>query len=475
MISAAALGPAGQRFIPKITGGLDHDSQNHIRNIISDVQHDIEEFKNDDLDEAMDAVMEARDMDLLVEEQNAALRQALETTKKTLSDYITRLEYLHQSYEDLRCEKERSDRELDVMRKATQDGANSAESVRLLEAQVHEQMEIIARGEETIRGYEKTKSHLEAEVQRLTHKSILCEELRDQVSEWKHKAEDLEKKANTAERYKQKLESQQNLVKELQNLQYERQELQDQLRSLMEENSRHAGTKKSEAELTKMIDQSEQDLWDERNHKNSLIRDLTACEEELVRLKAQRTHDESFIQDLQDQLQHGGGAVSNGEALSISSAALSLEDELKNASDDDDDSVQLNIPLELSRLKAENDLLRRTMGSTGDAALLRRELEGEKHQRELLQQKYNHTFEQLALAQSQVEALMSNMTGEGLVKTIPESRNLFRLTRLPLQNLGPRRFRTFESGPCSSRRTLKMMRNVLSNSRISTLIRLENY
>ncbi|KAF4464810.1 hook3 [Fusarium albosuccineum] len=416
MLSAAAMGPDNQKFVPRLQSGLDKQTQAEIMQVIRTVQQDINNSKgDDDLDEAIDAVMEARDIDLLVEEQNAALRQQLDICKKNLSDYITRLDHLQQSHEELKYEKEKNDRELEVLRKATQDGANSAEAIKSLEAQIHEQMEIIARHEETIRRDERIKAQLESEVQKLMQKCYEAEELRDQATEWKHKAEDLEKKANTAERYKQKLESQQHLVKEVQNLQYEKGELQDQIRSLMDDRERGARTRKAEDELTKMITQSEQHLWDERSQKNQLMKDIAALEDEVIRLRARQSHDENFIKDLQDQLQTGSssqGALPSG--LGITS---SLEDELNDAVAEDG---QVNLPLELSRLKAENDLLRSTVGS-GDTAPLRRELDEEKKQRAHLQRSYNDLFEKHAVAHDQIDALVNNMTGEGLVKAIEEA------------------------------------------------------
>ncbi|KAG8417804.1 hypothetical protein J3458_005270 [Metarhizium acridum] len=411
MVSAAAMGPDNGKYVPRIQHGLDRENQAEIMQIIRAMQQDISNYKDDDdLDEAIDAVMEARDIDLLVEEQNAVLRQRLDSTKKNLSDYITRLEYLQQSHEELKYEKEKNDRELEVLRKATQDGVNSAEAIKLLEAQVHEQMEIITKNEETIRNHDRVKSQLEGEVQRLNQKSIQADELRDQVAEWKHKAEEFEKKANTAERYKQKLESQQHLAKEVQNLQYEKAELQEQLRFLVDDREKNERTRKAEDELTKMITQSEQHLWDERNQKNQLIKDVAALEEELTRLKAQRTHDERFIQDLQEQVQQGPDGVTQDGNVAALSGAFSLEDELNNATDED---RQTNLPLELSRLKAENELLRRTLGSTGDAALLRRELEEQRRQRDRLQQNFNDIFEKHTLSQEQITALISDSTNEG--------------------------------------------------------------
>lgn len=416
MVAVAALGPNNQQYIPRIRN-LDLDSQNEIMQILRVIQEEMSASQDDDdLEEAMESVMEARDMDLLVEEQNAALREQLETTKKTLSDYLTRLEHLQMSHEELRFEKEKNDREIEILRKATRDGANSAETVKLLEARVHEQMDIIARNEETIRHYEKIKSQLELEVERLTQKANLADELRDQVTEYKHRAEELEKKANTAERFKQKLESQQHLVKEVQNLSYERAELQEQLRALMEDQERHSRTRKAEDELTKMITQSEQHLWDERSQKNQLFQDVTRLQEELLRLQGQRAHDESVIQSLQEQLQEGGIIGTSDDQFGGDAGISNLEDELLNATNDDAaPPPKPNQSLELSRLKAENELLRKTMGSAA-----RRELEAEKDKNERLIKNYNDIFEQHALAQNQIEILMGNMSGEELVKTVDQ-------------------------------------------------------
>ncbi|KAF7558623.1 hypothetical protein G7046_g5541 [Stylonectria norvegica] len=415
MISAAAMGPDNQRYVPRIQNGLDRDTQAEIMQIIRTVQQDINASRGDeDLDEAIDAVMEARDVDLLVEEQNASLRQQLDMTKKNLSDYITRLEYLQQSHEELKYEKEKNDRELEVLRKATQDGANSAESIKVLEAQVHEQMEIIARNEEAIRQHDKIRSQLESEVQKLTQKSMQADELRDQVMELKHKAEEFEKKANTADRYKQKLESQQHLNKEVQNLQYERAELQEQLRAVTYDREKDDRTRKAEDELTKMITQSEQHLWDERNQKTQLMKDNASLEEELARLKNQRNHDEHFIQDLQEQLEQGNTSQS---AAGTATSTFNLEDELNDASNDDG---QINLPLELSRLKAENEMLRSTVGSSGDNAALRKELDDQKRQQNRIQHNFNDIFEKHAVAQDQIEALVNHMTGEGLVNALNE-------------------------------------------------------
>lgn len=416
MLSAAILGPENGKYIGRVqSGALDPATLGEIMRIITMVQEDAKASKDDeDLDEAIEAVMEARDIDLLVEEQNAALRKELELANKKLTDYITRLEYLQGSHDELRYEKSKNDNELETLRKATQDGTTNTAVVKNLEAQVNEQMEMISHLEERIRDADREKTQLEAEVQRLTHKSAQFEELQDQVSEWRHKAEDLEKKANTAERYKQKLESQQYLEKENQNLKYECADLLEQNRLLSDDKDRGSRSKKAEEEYTKMLELSEQHLQDIQQQKGQLLREMAALHDQVARLENQRSHDETFIQDLQDQIQQGTTAVPR-ESTDGAGVGLNLEDELNGADSDDQPA---KVSLDYSRLKAENDLLKRSMGSSGDTILMRHQLEDAKANNERIQASYNEFFEKYHVAQAQIEALLDQLPTEQLVHSM---------------------------------------------------------
>ena len=417
MLSAAILGPDQKDYIPRVQSRLDPVTLGEIMRIITLVQEDTKASQDDDdLDEAIEAVMEARDIDLLVEEQNAALRKELELANKKLSDYVTRLEYLQASHDELRYEKGKNDNELETLRKATQDGTTNAAVVKNLEAQVHDQMELISHLEERIRDADRAKTQLESEVQRLTHKSAQFEELRDQVAEWKHKAEDLEKKANTVERYRQKLESQQYLEKENNNLKYERAELQEQLRLLADDKDRSARYRAAEEEYTKMLATSERHLQEALQQKGQFIREMAALHDQVTRLENQRTHDETFIQDLQDQIQQGTASVPH-DSTDRGAVGLNLEDELNDA---DSDAPPTRVPLDYSRLKAENDLLKRSVGSSGDLILMRHQLDEAKANLERVQGNYNEYFEKYHVAQAQIEALLNKLPTEELVNTMNE-------------------------------------------------------
>ena len=404
MISAAALHPEkSSEYIPSIMN-LGKTAQQIIMKIVQTMQQEGKEARdNDELEETLDAVTEARDIDLVVEEQNAELRRNIEQHKKMLSDYVTRLENLQLSYEELKYEKEKNDRELDTLRQTTKDGVSSAGTIKMLEGRVNEQMEIIARHEEEVEDNAKAKTSLESEVDKLKQKAELADELRDQNSELRYRTEELEKKANTADRYKQKLEAQQDLEKSYKNLQFEHRALMEQLRDFQEESERGAHTRKREEELTKMLTQSEQHLWDERNQRQQLSRDLATVEDEVMRLRARQQHDEALIAELQEQVDSGSGGGHRAAA-----GPLNLEDELNDADEDGE-----GLRLKYSRLEAENRMLRKNMGSAGDSGLLRRENEDLKRGREELQQSFNDMFEKYTLSQSQVEALSSNNAGEG--------------------------------------------------------------
>ncbi|KAG9257646.1 uncharacterized protein F5Z01DRAFT_616727 [Emericellopsis atlantica] len=407
IVCTAAFGPNRQQYVPRIQH-LDQKAQGELMHILQVVQMEMADAKGaaDDTDEAVDDVLEARDIDLLVEEQNAALRQQLDTTKKQLSDYITRLEKLHQSHSELQYEKDKNDRELDLLRKATRDGASNADTVKALEARVHEQMEIIADYEETMREDAKVKAHLESEVQRLTNRAALAESLQDQVAEWKHKAEEFEKKANTADRYKQKLEQHQGDAKELSNLKYERAELQDEIQRLTGEILRSQRVHKADAELSTLISQSEQAVWDERNAKNLLRQDLEHALTENAQLQALRDQDEVIIKELNDRLQGGEGSSMHQGG----DAGMSLEDELNDANDG---APAADFSLANARLKAENEVLKRTVASKGDTTILQRDLDVMTAHRDRLQAKTNDDFEKIAILNAQVEAVLNNLTGEG--------------------------------------------------------------
>lgn len=413
MLAAAAMGPENEKFVNRIRNELDKQTQTEIVAIVMPLTlGQTASMDDDEFDEAIDAVMEARDVDLVFEEQNASLHKELEDTRERLADRQTRLEDLTLSYEELAKSKHDIESAYRHQQEVSRKGAMDIESTRHLHNRIDEQNEIIARLEEEIHSSEKAHAIFDLDYLRLKKESDEYVKLRDEVAELKHKNEDLEKRANAADRYRQKLESQQDLVKEVQNLQYEHDELHRQNKALTRQLELANRKNTSEQEISKLLQQSEVHLWDERNQKAQLQKECAALTDDVLRLEARQNHDEKFIKELEEQLQDQSSPRRRNSV--VGSSSTNLADELDSA--DEDGQSKVNLRLEYSRLKAENDLLRSTVGSTGETAQLRRELDEEKRQRAHVQKNYNQLFENHAVAQDQIEALITNMTGDGLVK-----------------------------------------------------------
>ena len=372
------------------------------------------EGRNKNSDEVNKAVDRIVNVDLALEEENQKLRHRHEYDQKMLSDYVTRLDHLQQSYEELKYVKEQTDKDFETVRKATEEGSHSNAIVKVLEDRINEQLEIITRSEEEIRVLTRSRSQLQSEVEKLAHKSQQAEELRDEAADWRHKAEEHERRANTADRYKQKLEAQQHLERDYKNLQYEKAELQEELNNSREDTERCDRLKRAEEELTRMLTQSEQHLWDERNQKQQLSRDVATADDEIMRLKARQTHDENLIVELQDQLQQGSR---NPTFESLDPVLGSnLEDELNIANEEEGIP---NVRLRLIRIEAENDVLRKTIGASGEGGSLRRDRDDLKRRLDRLQLNYNEVFEKYVLSQVQVEAFSNGDTSEEYVPNSP--------------------------------------------------------
>jgi protein HOOK3 len=74
--------------------------------------------------------------------------------------------------------------------------------------------------------------------------------------------------------------------------------------------------------------------------------------------------------------------------------------------------------LEVSRLRAENQLLKGNATAAQDAAALRIQLEEEERIRKREEQKYNELYEKHVIASQQVTAILNASIAEGLVKGV---------------------------------------------------------
>ncbi|KAH0444587.1 microtubule binding protein [Colletotrichum camelliae] len=399
LFAIAMLGSNNERYVMRITKDIsDKAVLMQLQRITQDMKQAMEEADAADLDDTSDATHEGHDADLAMEADNIRLRSELDKRGKLLADMETRLGHLQESYDDLKDEVVAKGRELEAFHSA-QDGAGK-EVIRSLELKLREQDELIANQEAQAEDDRIAKERLQSEVSALKAKTQKLEVLDDEVKELRFKNEELSRKANMVERYKQKLEAQSTLSKEMDNLLYEKEQMQRDLIEYEKVLKRNQALEQTNEQYASKLRDYELQYVELDAQRRMLHDDTTQLRARLQSLDAQRLSDERLISELQEQIATGAG--SSAMSPDAASAGFSLEQELDSAGS----SAPPNLSLEVSRLKAENNLLRSGMGSASENARLRQELEDERRQRERLQSTYNETFEKHQLAEAQVSALI---------------------------------------------------------------------
>ncbi|TDZ25134.1 hypothetical protein Cob_v001912 [Colletotrichum orbiculare MAFF 240422] len=403
LFAIAMLGSNNERYVMRITTDIsDKTVLFQLQRITQDMKSAMDEGEVTDQEEGNADVSHdaSHDADLAMEADNIRLRSDLDKKGKLLADMETRLGHLQESYDDLKDEVVAKGRELEAFHSA-QDGAGK-EVIRSLELKLREQDELIANQEAQAEDDRIAKERLASELTALKIKTQKLEALDDEVKELRFKNEELSRKANMVERYKQKLEAQSTLSKEMDNLLYEKEQMQRDLIEYEKVLKRNQALEQTNEQYASKLRDYELQYVELDAQRRALHDDTTQLRARLASLDAQRLSDERLIAELQDQINSGTGpSAMSPDAVS---AGFSLEQELDSAGS----SAPPNLSLEVSRLKAENNLLRSGMGSASENARLRQELEEERRQRERIQATYNETFEKHQLAEAQVSALIGS-------------------------------------------------------------------
>ncbi|KAK2003551.1 hypothetical protein LX36DRAFT_706989 [Colletotrichum falcatum] len=406
LFAIAMLGSSNERYVMRITEDIkDMTVLMRLQRVTQDMKAAMEEAEAQDLEEASEVGHESHNADLAMEADNIRLRSDLDKKGKLLADMETRLGHLQESYDDLKEEVVRKGRELEAFHSA-QDGAGK-EVIRSLELKLREQDELIANQEAQAEDDRITKERLMSEVSALKVKAQKLETLDDEVKELRFKNEELSRKANMVERYKQKLEAQSTLSKEMDNLLYEKEQMQRDLIEYEKVLKRNQALEQTNEQYASKLRDYELQYVELDAQRRALHDDAQQLRDRLATLDAQRLSDERWIAELQEQINSGPQVALSPDA---GTTGFSLEEELEGAGS----GAAPNLALEISRLKAENNLLRSGMGSASENARLRQELEEERRQRERIQGTYNDTFEKHQLAEAQISALIES-SGENQV------------------------------------------------------------
>ncbi|KAF4776316.1 hypothetical protein HER10_EVM0005268 [Colletotrichum scovillei] len=405
LFAVAMLGSNNERWVTRITQDIsDKTVLMQLQRVTQDMSTAINDAEAADVEEISE-ITESHDVDLAMEADNIRLRSDLDKKGKLLADMETRLGHLQESYDDLKEEVVRKGRELEAFHDA-QDGAGK-EVIRSLELKLREQDELIANQEAQAEDDRIAKERLTSEVSALKAKTQKLETLDDEVKELRFKNEELSRKANMVERYKQKLEAQSTLSKEMDNLLYEKEQMQRDLIEYEKVLKRNQALEQTNEQYASKLRDYELQYVELDAQRRALHDDTMQLRARLATLDAQRLSDEHLISELQEQINSGSPGALSPDA---GTAGFSLEQELEGVSS----AAPPNLSLEVSRLKAENNLLRNGMGSGPENTRLRQELEEERRQRERIQGTYNDTFEKHQIAEAQISALIES-SGENEV------------------------------------------------------------
>jgi protein HOOK3 len=418
LLATAALGSKSKdvqaRTIKKVQTDLDAVDQNAIRKILEEKQKQMKELAvKADEDEVLGDPDDELELEARCAKLEASVTQklhALEMASKKFADLNSRHSYLQENHDEVKAKLAEVEIELGDLRKLH--GADESQRVQALQSKIDEQGRLIEQLEEDVENYKLTQQRLEIDLERYKASSEEGQEYKDKYDELHHQTQELERKANAADRYKQKLANNRNLEQEITNLQFELDARKDQEQKLQRALLDCEKLQHSEKEMMIALTRSEQtvsDVLDEKERFKRLNEDLKA---ELEQLRLQNVVSERHIEDLKEQLTGVGEAPRASSPSSQVGEISNLEHELQQTTNDFS-KVKL--------LEAEIEVLRHGAATSSQADDLRRELERAKAEREVATSQYNSVFEKHGVAQEQIDALIANMSGEGLVNGIEKA------------------------------------------------------
>jgi protein HOOK3 len=286
---------------------------------------------------------------------------------------------------------------------------DSAQVIKSLEARLQEQDELISTQEGQLELDRDQKSRMKHELDRLKDAADRVILLEEDIKELEQQNLELTKKANTVDRFKQKLEAQRDLELEVQQLEIQNEDLRLRTKDFELLKHRNASLEATHSQFQDNLGKREMEIFELSSLKKTLEEEKAELQRKLARMEDMRIADENHIADLQEQLNSKQVSITSPNGTSLGN----LEDELAQISNTD---TRTN--LEVSRLRAEIQLLKSNSASAQDAATLRIQLEEAERIRKREETKYNELFEKHVIATQQVTAILDASTAEGLVKGV---------------------------------------------------------
>ncbi|KAI1634166.1 hypothetical protein F4809DRAFT_619862 [Biscogniauxia mediterranea] len=393
------------RYVTLVTG-LNEKYQQSIFQILQEVEARLAQGI-DVIETDMDANTSAAnlDADLAQEAALAHLQREAEEAKRMAGGLRVRLDRLQDNYDELVRKHEELQDENEQLHKQIESEAGNFDRHRL-QRQLKENESLIANLENERNFLVEEKERLIKDKGRLEAMSQKAESLIDENQELKSKNEELSKKANMADNLRKKLEALKPLEAELKALQNDRIDLAKAYDEL--ENARlriETLKRESEAYATKMQGY-EIDIANFRDQKLLLAAQNNELRLRVGDLEQRSQLDEAVVKDLQEKVMMLDPSAATED--SPVARQTSLEDELSESTN----TLSLG-NLELQRLRAENAVLKSSIGTETEKGQLIQEIEDMRASRQAIQDKYNDIFERYTVGQNQLDALIQNMGQSG--------------------------------------------------------------
>ncbi|KAJ3577417.1 hypothetical protein NPX13_g3150 [Xylaria arbuscula] len=390
--------------------GLDSKYQTSVFQIITEVDKKLEDNVTTDNDSSIITDSARLDADLAHEAAIADLQREAEDAKRQAGSLKVRLDRLQDNYDELVRKHEELQDDNEQLQKQIESEAGNFDRHRL-QRSLKENETLIANLENERNALVEERDRLLKDKSRLENASQKAESLIDENQELKAKNEELSKKANMADNLRKKVEAFKHVEAEVAALRNEKMEITQTYDQLTYANSKIETLKRESEAYASKMQGYEIDIANMRDQKVALV---TQNQDMLIRLSEleQRSQlDEAVVKDLQEKVLMLDPSATVDDSLT--GRPTSLEDELN----DSNNMISMR-NLEVQRLQAENAVLKSSVGSETDKGQLLQEMEGLRNSRQAIQDKYNDLFERFTVGQKQIDSLIQNLSGQGLVETI---------------------------------------------------------
>lgn len=369
-----------------------------------------EESKLTNLADAGPPPMLSRNLDLAIEEEFAKLTKQHETLAKKHADERTKNDRLQMHNEELIEAIGNKDLELEQFRGVNNEADTNY--IANLKVRINEQESVIDTLERQVEDNRSIKEKHARELALLRPLQRQAQELQDENNELKAINNSLSKKANKVDHYEKKLIAQVTLKADFDKLRETNATLESNMASYDKVYTQNTRLLEENDAYRLRMQQYEMDMHGEITRREHAESDSRMKDATIEKLMERQAHDEQYIATLQEGITNNENDHSP-DSPSIKTGRLNLETELEES-----ETIQINHALEISRLQAENQLLRdNTAGTTNPSLRVDRE-----HLQALvkrLQTQNQELTEKHAFGQEQLNALLNEQSGEKLVK-IPD-------------------------------------------------------